>query len=234
MKEIMIKEPIQVGTSWKLDDGSIRSITSIEKPISTPFGNYNTLEITTQRPDSKNIDYYSKNLGLIKTVFSNNESNNLVTSELEKYDSNVPLKQSVNFYFPDFDNNQVVYQPRTVEFFTNENINSKLQKELNLPPSKQNLIKTLSDNSKILDIKLSSNNDIITVNFSKELTQEMNAGSSLEWLILKCLTNTFGDYYSKEKVIINIEGNPYSSGHLLKAKGEYFEIDKDRTVKYSE
>jgi hypothetical protein len=231
-KEILIKEPIAVGTSWKLDDGSTRSITSVEKPIKTPFGNYKAIEITTQRAQSTNVDYYSKNLGLIKRVFTSKEVSQVVTSELEKYNSNVPLKQSVNFYFPDFDNNQAVYQTRTLELFTNENVGPKLQKELKLQPKNQNLVKTLSDNTKILDISILPEKDIVSVDFSKELIQEMNAGSSLEGLILKCITNTMGDYFGKNKVIIKIAGNPYSSGHIMKAPGEYFEVDKNNSQKY--
>jgi hypothetical protein len=230
--EIIIKEPLAVGTSWKLNDGSIRSITSIDKPISTPFGEYKALEITTERANSKDIEYYSKNIGLLKKVFTSKENEYLVKSELEKYNLNVSFKQPINFYFPDFENNQAVYQSKTVELFTNENINLKFQNELKLPPPSKNLIKTLSDNTKILNISLPYESNIITVNFSKELTTEMNAGSSLEGLLLKCITNTFCDYFGKDKVIIKVNDSPYSSGHILKAEGEYFELDRDRTVKY--
>src|SRR5674476_606551 len=86
--EIILKEPIKVGTSWKLKDGSVRSITSVNKQIKTPVGDYNALEITTKRKDTTERDYYAKSIGLVKSEFLDNNGSVSITSELEKVEKN--------------------------------------------------------------------------------------------------------------------------------------------------
>lgn len=225
--EIILKEPIEVGTSWKLKDGSVRSITSVNKQIKTPAGDYNALEITTKRKDTTERDYYAKSIGLVKSEFLDNLDNNgsaSITSELEKVEKNVPFKQTVKIYFPQFSTDKVVSMDREVQINSNEDMKFKFQKEFKTIPSGSNLTKVLSTNVKILSIKVDDKTGIVTVNFSSDLIRGMNAGTSLELLIIKSITNTFGNYFQKEKVIITLEGKPYESGHVLMKKGEYFTV----------
>jgi spore germination protein GerM len=66
---------------------------------------------------------------------------------------------------------------------------------------------------------------MVYVDFSKELISEMNAGAGYEAMILKSITNTLGEYYGVSKVYITVDSSPYSSGHILMEKGEYFSVD---------
>ena len=87
----------------------------------------------------------------------------------------------------------------------------------------------LGPNGKIKSLYLNKDNRVY-VDFTKELTSEMNAGSGYEGEILQCITNTLGQYYGVDKVYITIEGSPYSSGHISMKKGEAFTVDYKNSV----
>jgi hypothetical protein len=97
-EEIVIKSPIKVGNSWVMKDGSKRSITAIDKDISTPLGNLKALEITTEGAESTNQEYYVKGMGFVKRVFTSKDNPEFqVITEAEKYEKNVPFKGVPNY-----------------------------------------------------------------------------------------------------------------------------------------
>lgn len=230
--EILIKEPIKVGTEWTIKNGDKRSITSIDKGISTPAGNFKALEVKTEGSDYITYDYYAKGSGLVKRVFSSKPSGSTVTSQLEKIEKNVPYSHTVRFYFPQFVKDRIVYIDRDIKISTNEDMKFKFQKELKTIPQDTTLSKVLSPNVQVLGIKLDRSSGIVTVNFSSNLVTDMNAGSGYESMLIKCITNTFGKYYQVDKVIITLDGKPYSSGHILLKPGQYFNVDTSNTFKY--
>lgn len=222
--DIVLKEPIKVGTSWKLKDDSVRSITSVNKQIKTSAGDYNAIEITTKKKESTDREYFAKGVGLVKSEFLDNNGSVTITSELEKIENNVPFKQTVKIYLPRFTTNKVVSVDREFQINTNEDTKFKFQKEFKTIPVGSDYSKVLSTNVKILSINVDDKIGIVTVDFSADLVAGMNAGTSLESMIIKSITNTFGNYFQKKKVIITLEGKPYESGHILMKKGEYFTV----------
>jgi len=231
--EIVIKAPIAVGTTWTLADGSERSITAVDKEITTPAGSYKALEITTKGPQSTVVDYYVQGIGHVKQVFKSAEDESFtVASELQKLERDVPYKQTIRFYFPDFPNERLVYLDRAVESRTNEDMKWKFQKEMKTVPEGSKLTKLLGPNVQVNSITVDHGKGSVTADFSKELLQEMNAGAGLEGMILDSIVNTLGGYYQCDKVVLTIEGKPYASGHYEMKPGEYFTPDLDKAVKY--
>ncbi len=228
--EVLVKEPIRTGNSWTLGDGSVRAITAVDKKVTTPSGTYRALEITTTGAESAQKDYYAKDIGLVKSEFAS--GGNTVTSELESIEIGVFAKATVRFYFPEFDRQKAVYEERAVETKTNEDAVPNLRLGLQTIPFGSGLTKTLSDDTKILGVSLDDGKGIVTVDFSKELIEKMNAGTALEGLIIKSITNTFGHYYGMDKVVIHVEGKPYESGHVMLRPGEYFNVSDDGTAEY--
>lgn len=229
--EVLIKEPIEPGTSWQLKDGTTRSITAIDKEVAVPAGTYTTLEVTTVGSDFTMRDYYKKGIGLIKSEFvTNDDSDYSVVSELEKMERNVSQKKNINFYFPDFNNDRIIYEKRNIEIKTNQDVLSLLQEELKKAPKGDELKGTLTANANILGVKIDFEKGIVTVDFTNQLVSEMNAGTSYESMILKSIVNTFGDYFMVDKIIITLEGKPYSSGHILMDEGEYFSVTKESAI----
>ncbi|MBK5239937.1 GerMN domain-containing protein [Clostridium sp.] len=223
--DVLLKEPLSKGNSWTLSDGSKRSITSLKVAIKTPLASYECIEVTTVRQDSTDKSYYAANVGLVKTLFSSEGYE--VTSSLNKREKNVPFVQTVKFYYPNGNDGMNYTTVKELSFNTNDITKKIFENHFKEVPNK-NVGKLISTNTTIKSLYLNKDN-MVYVDFSKELTEEMNAGSGYEGQILQCITNTLGDYYMVKKVYITVEGKPYSSGHILMEKGEAFVVDHKNT-----
>lgn len=232
-EEILIKGPIEVGTSWKLDDGSNRSITSVDATVEVPYGTFKALEVTTTGKDSVTKQYYASGIGLIKQEFiSNNDTSEAISSQLASVEENVPYKQSVKFYYPDFNNNRLVYVEKQIQFNTNDDITDVFAEQLQKVPENSGLTPLISEDTTVRSIKFDPDTSVVTVDFSKEFISDMNAGSSLEVMILDSVADTFGNYFQTNKVAITIEGGAYESGHMYFKKGEYMTADWQNVTAY--
>lgn len=223
--EILLKEPLQKGTSWTLSDGRKRYISNIDVPITTGAGSYKTIEVTTEDKNTKTIDYYALNIGLIKTIYSSNGTE--ITSSLKKLEDNSSLVQNIKFYYPNTNDGKIYFITKKLTFKTNDITKMNLEKTYKEIPKKE-LAKVLSTNAKIKSLYL--NNNVVYVDFTKELVSEMNAGSGYESMILQSITNTLGNYYGVSKVYITVEDKPYSSGHIAMNKGQTFTVDTKGNV----
>lgn len=222
-EEILLKEPLKTGTSWTLADGRKRTITNLAAEITTPSGTYKALEVTTEGGNNKNQDYYVPKMGLVKSVFT--AEGMVVSSSLSKLEDNVPLTQTVKFFYPNVKDGNLYFVNKQLTFKTNDLTKTGLEKAFKeLPKGKKEIETVLGPNVKINSLYLNKDNAAY-IDFSKELTKEMNAGSSYESMILQSITNTVGSYYGVSQVCITVEGNPYSSGHYMMEKGEFFTVD---------
>ncbi len=66
-KDIIIKAPIKKGTKWTDEEGKYE-ITGVDVEITTPAGDFNTLEVTFTRNDFEVKRYYAKDIGLVKSI----------------------------------------------------------------------------------------------------------------------------------------------------------------------
>lgn len=225
--EILLKEPIEVGTAWATKEGNKRYISNLEKEIVTPYGSFKALEVTTEGKDYKTYDYYVVNVGHVKSVFEYNGDK--IETTLEKIEENVPVIQTVKFYYPDFENDRIAYIKQKLEFKTNDTAIEKFDSFLRTSP-KEGLTKILGPNTKINSLYLMPNENKVYIDLSKEFVSDMNAGSSLEAMIIQSLVNTLGDYYNVDKVYISLDGRPYESGHIAIGKDEYFKVDYSNII----
>ena len=95
-KDIILKDPVKKGTTWALPEGGNRTITDVEVSVSTPIGNYDTIEVTTSGNDGETKEYYAKDLGLVKREFI--QEGFRITSTLSNVDKDVSHVQTVRFY----------------------------------------------------------------------------------------------------------------------------------------
>ena len=224
--EILLKEPLIKGTTWLLADNRKRYISNVEVEVTTPAGKYKTLEVTTEGNEDKTLDYYAPNIGLVKTVFISKGDE--ISSSLSKIEKDAVLTQTVKFYYPNVDEDKIYFVNKQLSFNTNDITKIIFEKAFKDSPE-GNLGKVLSPNAKIKSLYLNKDN-IVYVDFTKELVSEMNAGSGYEGMILQSITNTLGTYYGVDKVYITIEGNPYSSGHFMMKKGEFFTVNIKNSI----
>ncbi|WP_242960878.1 GerMN domain-containing protein [Clostridium peptidivorans] len=227
--EVLLKEPLQKGTSWTLSDGKKRYISAVDKEIETPSGNYKALEVTTESGDSTTYDYYALNQGLVKSIFKSNGME--VTTSLEKITKDAPVVQTTKFYYPDDVNDRMVFSKKALNFKTNDDTKEVFEKYFKESPNK-NLNPLIGEKVKINKLYLNQKSNTVMVDFTENLVTEMNAGSGLELAILKGITNTLGDYYNTPNVIITMNGKPYSSGHIVLEKGEVLKTDYKNIIEY--
>jgi hypothetical protein len=232
--EYIIKYPLTIGNSWSNDDGSIDTITALDKEIDLPYGILTALEITNQSEFSTVKYYYAKGLGHVKTSFTSQDAQNYtVTSELKNVEKGAPFAKVLTIYFPNFEKNEILFINRTILMNTNTKIENVLQDEFKNVPPNSNLTPLLSPQAKILSIAYDIENRVVTIDFSKELTENMNAGASLESMILKSIATTIGHYFQTEKVSITIEGDSYESGHIKLDQGEYIQFSPTNFEEFS-
>ena len=224
--EILLKEPLALGTSWTLADSRKRSISNLEVDVTTLLGTYKTLEVTTEGKDGRTLDYYAPNIGLVKSVFTANGLE--VSSTLSKLETDVPFIQTVRFYYPNANVDKLSFVNKQLSFKTNDLTRIIFENAFEDLP-KGDLAKVLGPNVKIKSLYLNKDNRVY-IDFTKELLSEMNAGTGYESLILKSITNTIGTYYGVDKVFITIEDNPYVSGHIAMKKGEFFTVNLTNSV----
>ncbi|MGM0501021.1 MAG: GerMN domain-containing protein [Bacillota bacterium] len=222
--EILLKEPLIEGTSWELDDGRKRYISGVNVKVETPQGQYEALEVTTKGSDAKLKQYYAPDVGLVLQQYKSNGT--VIETKLQKIKQNSAVTNQVKFFYPDFKADKAKYVERQVEFQTNDSPEQKFTELLQQKPP-QGLTPVISEQTKINKIEVNQNNNIVKVDFTEELVWDMNAGHSLEKLIIQSIVNTFGRYYQVDKVYLSLEGEAYQSGHIMITEGQYFTVDEE-------
>lgn len=225
--EVLLMEPLVKGTSWKLDDSRIRKITNTSVKVETPSGSYDAIEVTTEGSNDKTIDYYAKNVGLVKSVFISGGTE--VTSSLSKIEENVSLTQNISFFYPNINDNKIYYIDKDITFNTNDITRLVLESSYKDAIGKD-LGKVFNTNTKINSLYLNKDG-MVYIDLNKAFVTEMNAGSGYESMILKSIANTLGKYYGSQKVILTIDSNLYESGHIAMKKGEFIEVNYNDSIK---
>lgn len=230
---IILKEPIAKGTTW-ISGTTKYTITAVDMPIQTTAGNYNSIEVTSESNmgasnQSVTKDYYSRGIGLVKTVATGN--NYEVSSQLTIRETNKPFIQRIKFFYPYTTAKEIKTGSKEIDvsFTTNEELkdafNIQLQKTLDSQTSP-----VLSKNAHINSIVFEKVKKVINADVSKEFVTEMNAGSSLESQIIRSAANTLCNYFGADGAYITLDGKPYESGHYKLNAGETFKPDYTNIV----
>lgn len=211
--KILLKEPLKEGSSWNYDESTTATITGVSKEVVTASGNYEAIEVTLEGEQGKTVDYYAKNVGLVKTIASGDGYE--VSSALSSIENDTPLIQTIALYYPDTDGylNTIDVQ---IEFGTNDepkDVIERIVKDLSV-------YEILSPHTKINELYYNEEENSVHIDLTENFIRSMNAGASFEALILQSLTNTLGQYYGVNEVYITIDGGPYESGHIIIEEGE--------------
>lgn len=228
-EEILLMEPLAVGTQWTLSDGRTRSITGTGVKVDSPSGSFATIEVTTASEDGSTVkDYYAPQMGPVKQVFYSKEGDMVVTSTLSEVNEDKPLEQRITVFYPDVDE-KIYTEEITLQFRTNDITRVVLEETIKQEVVKDSYLPLITENTAINSMYMGDDN-IAYIDFSKEFVTEMNAGAGYEMLLLQSVTNTLGNYYGVNKVYITVDGKPYESGHILMKQGEALEVNMDRVV----
>jgi len=217
--KILLKEPLEEGNSWTSDGNLTSTITSISKEVVTSQGNYDALEVTTVGEKGKTVDYYVKDIGLVKIV--NTGEGYKVSSTLSSIENNQLFNQSITLYYPNIDGITINAINVQVSFNTNDepkDVIAKTVKDLSV-------YELLTTNTKINNLYFNDEENSAHIDLSKDFVSEMNAGAGFEAMILQSITNTLGTYYGVNDVYITIDDGPYESGHIIIDKDESYKVD---------
>ena len=73
MEDVLLMEPLATGTEWTVSGNHQRKITNTDSIVETDIGTYDAIEVTTESENYKKVDYYTKGIGLIKSVITAKE-----------------------------------------------------------------------------------------------------------------------------------------------------------------
>lgn len=223
--EILLKAPIEKGTTWTLPDGRVSTITGVDVSVKVPYGEYKAVEVTIDGATGDTINYYAKGIGLVKTVY--NPGTDEVSSSLKAVTKNKPYTRPMTFYVTNVDA-KLLRVNREVTFKTNSITRIILQDVYKAVGTEKNS-NILSANTKINSLYL-NDDGMVYIDLSKEFVTEMNAGSEFEAMILQSVTNTFGDFYGETRVMLTVDDKTYESGHILLDEDEYLKVDYSKVI----
>lgn len=208
-EDILLMEPLITGTKWYASDNSSREITNTELKIDTPIGTYETIEVTTESANKKTVDYYAKNIGLIKSVTTS--ENNTITVVIKEIHNNIALAESIEFFYPDLNAMKILKKVQNVVFSTNDNTETVLTSAYKNALSKGYSV--LNKNAKINSITLKSDKTL-HVDLNKSFIDDIKRKALMEGMVLQSITNTFGRFYDTEQVVFSIDNEDYSSNNI--------------------
>ena len=84
------------------------------------------LRLETKGPHGQTMDYYVKDIGLVKTI-SKSEGME-VSSSLSKIEENAPFVQTTPFFYPNIDDDRLYYTNKALYFHTNDITKNALEK----------------------------------------------------------------------------------------------------------
>lgn len=212
--EIMLKDPIEVGTKWDVNDGT-REITEIGVEIFTDVKTYDAVEVKVVKNDMITLEYYAKDIGLIKSVF--NPGPEEITSTLKEITTE-PLLVTIDLFYPGED----LINNSNISFETNDAFVNLLENEYK--KEFQDVASPLTADTDINNITIVE--DVLYIDLSDDFVEETNAGADYEQLTIQSVVNTFGKFYDKNKIILTIDNGPYVSGHFE------FDVDEILTPNY--
>lgn len=222
---ILLQKPIELNHSWESPNGAVSEITGLDVEVETPLGRMEALEVTSTHDGYTTLSYYAEGIGLIKRVAEQGENQeDDVTSTLMTFDEETAEKLPVTIYSLDDEALNIVSHPVEFEFYTNDPVRVTLADYMAGRESEEEIGVLLPEETEINYMYLRQDG-IAAVDFSKELIENMNAGAGIEAMILQAVVNTIGDYYDVEEILLTVEEEPYSSGHILLQEDETMRVD---------
>ena len=227
-EEILLMEPIVKGTTWTLEDGGTRTITSLSAPVSTPSGDYDAIEVTTEGTNAAAKEYYAKGVGLVRAVYPMGDAE--VSSTLGSVQKNVPLTQTVRLFYPDAAGKRVLYEDREIEFRTNDSTGDVLAAAYKEAPAGTTAV--LLGDTEIKSLAL-GDEGVAKIDLSQAFLTEIKKLPASEEKILQSVADTVGYYFGADKVVLTVESKPYDSGEITLKEGDSLRTDFGTAAPFS-
>lgn len=157
-----------------------------------------------------------------------NKSDNSTSTKNETADAELNKEENVKVYYYDGVSDKVVYINSTIKV-EGDDVATELINELKKSPN-SDISPALSSEITLNSCTVNNENSLVTLDFSSNFVEAQNLGAGAESSTLAAICDTFGSYYNVENIIITLDGNPYSSGHILMTEGEAFKVDLNSVI----
>ncbi|MCL1935714.1 MAG: GerMN domain-containing protein [Defluviitaleaceae bacterium] len=219
---IILQEPFIVGHSWRTEmmDGGTSTITGVGLEITTPFRTFtDVIEVTTyfDNTDDYTVIHFAPNYGIILDSYRTTFGENVFSANTHLAQViNGPLEYEMVVFYPNEELTNIDFDIINVQINTNQDFISFFNSIIreNIPS-----LNHVTLNSINVDRSLSK----VHVDFAANFL-DFNVGATAESMLLNSLANTFGLFYHVQNFHITINGENYSSGHILFGDGEYIEV----------
>lgn len=204
-----------------------KKIIAILLSLSIPFS------MISCKESAKNVTTQNNNLASSANessdkANSSNESNNEVSNVNNNADNKEDIKEAnANIYYYDAVNDKIVYINKVIKI-EEKMTATALVDELKKSPN-SDIAPAISNEINLNSANVDEESSTMTLDFSSNFVQAQNLGGGAESSTIKAICNTFGSYFKVDNVIITLDGEPYSSGHILMSEGESFKVDLDNS-----
>lgn len=208
---VYLKDPVVKGESWKT--GKDAQVTILD--VVAPEGEHKTrVVLEVLQFEDKTTVTLEEGFGLVEQVQESGDRT--VTAKFDFFDDGRQAHM-VSLFFPDDKGEGYVRKDTMHAFVTNSITRMELEEIWKKVPG--NAIPVLSENAKINSLYPNQDGNAY-IDLNRAFVDEMNAGSTGESLILDSVAYTVGAMMGGEGVILTIDGEPYSGGHVTFDKGE--------------
>lgn len=223
-EDIILKAPLEVGNSWESQDGYRREITSLDVTIETPSGTYEALEVTTSFDEGRfQKEYYAKGVGPVARIYTDHDHEIKTLLEGIKTSS---ISQTMELYYPLADGSGLTYIYDEMDFNTNDSVEKLIENKMKYQLDER-LAPLFSEDVTLNRVNLDRGEWVVKADISDNFIEELNAGSTYEYEVIRSIVNTLGKFYDTDKVFITLSDRPYESGHLQLLEGETFKVDTE-------
>ncbi len=202
---IIMKWPIEVGSSWIMSDNSIRTITQTDGVYETELGEQTGIEMTTRHEDYTITETFVEKIGLYSIKYETPQKTR--TIQFSEMISNKPQEEVVELYLMNKATGKMETVFEKVAVMTNEEPKHFLTDLLKKAPNEDYLI-DISNGAIINKLFLDEEEACLYVEMSEDFIDPQYSKTEEEKIITS-LVNTLGHYYNAEYVVMTVEGEAY-------------------------
>ncbi|MDR3240508.1 MAG: GerMN domain-containing protein [Clostridiales bacterium] len=215
---VLLREPLHVGQTWRMDETRNAEITAMDADVSTLSGDYKAMEITTSAADGKEQkEYYAPGVGLVKTVYTTEEYGTLEI-ELARITEETALNTPAELYF--LNGTSLVKEEKTLPVTTNCDLAALFTEAMRT--SGEGHTPLLPPGAKIQSIETDRANNRLRIDLSREW---IDAAGDSETIVLQGVVNTIGHFYDAREARVTIGGEDYQSANLHLGPDDWLSVE---------
>lgn len=218
----ILSMPIEIGNSWQYNEIAVSEVVDTNVMVELPFASVNAIIIQTNFEDGVfRKDYYSKGIGLVKTVISDVKNGDKVTILESITETPITITDDVFLYDAQKDAKTSIRVESEISYGVDY---ISLLESLLKYSNNAELMPPLIGDTKISSVSIDRDIDLVVIDFTDNFFEKINAGSSIETIIVSNIVDTVGNFYNVSNVKILIKGSPMTDGHIT--LDEVFAVNK--------